>query len=124
MEAYHEEMSKKEISSFEDVINRVIQHPCKRFWVSEYRAANIISKMIKGERLENMSEIKREMFNEIYNRYLSSKSKYSTLIDAMFDIINSPAPKFYMSPVTATIYICKIKKSWYKSRMKKLHGLF
>lgn len=125
MEAYHEEMSKKEITSSEEAIQKVVLHPCPRFWVSEYRARNVISRMTKGDRLENMKPFKREMFEEIYKRFLEyPKTDEESLLDTMFEIVNSPAPKFYMSPVTATIYICKIKKSWYKSRMKKLHGLF
>jgi len=125
LQAYNNEMSKKDVRTSQEAISRAVLHPCDRFWVSEYQARNVMSVMIKGKKIDYMSKTKRAMFEEIYKRYKDYiEHNPCTIIDAMFDIVNSPAPQFYITPKRATDIICKIKKDYFKSRMKKLHGLF
>lgn len=51
-----------------ELFGRAVKRPCSRFWVSELRAAEVISKMLKGEMPENVVEQKRKMYNEILVR--------------------------------------------------------
>lgn len=48
--------------------------------------------------LETMRSTKREMFEEIYKRVVALKEKHPDwhLCQLVFEVVNSPAPKFYM----------------------------
>lgn len=95
----------------------VVNSPCSRFWVSEERATIVISDMLKGRPvLSNMHPLKREMFLEIYHRVLELRkdNRNTRLYNLVFDVVNSPAPKFYLQPRSAIQYIYKIKKGHYR----------
>lgn len=95
-----------------------VNSPCSRFWVSEERAAVVVSDLLKGRPvLETMRPLKREMFQEIFNRFLAiyESEPQRPLPDIVFEVVNSPAPKFYIEPRSAMEYIYKIKKGHYKS---------
>ena len=82
--------------AFEDAANA----PAPRFWVSESRAARIISMMLKGEDpTEGMYSEKREMYLEIYRRVLKMQAEEPDmpLGDIVFTVVNSRAPRFFMS---------------------------
>lgn len=74
--------------------------PAPRFWIGEARATRIISLMLKGEDiLDGMKTDKREMYREIYSRVmlLRKKNPGAPLGDLVFEVVNGPAPKSYMS---------------------------
>lgn len=79
--------------------------PAPRFWVSEARAAAVIGKMISGEVRpgcspeEDMFEQKSEMYREIYRRFMKIRLQQParTICDIIFEVVNSPAPKSYIS---------------------------
>lgn len=97
---------------------RIVNMPSARFWVSEERAAVVISQLLKGRpALLGMRKPKREMFEEVYRRYLDLRDKMppgTSPHDIICAVVNSPAPKFYMAPETATETIYKIKKGYYE----------
>lgn len=82
------------------VFAETAQTPASRFWVSAERAANVIYCLEKGDRvLDNMLDEKREMFLEIYRRYLEMRKVYrdATVIELVGEIVNQPAPRHYLS---------------------------
>jgi len=96
----------------------VVNMPCSRFWISEQRAAVVVSAILRGQPvLETMRPTKREMFLEIYRRTVAMRNTHPTmpLQDVIFAVVNSPAPKFYMMPLYARRIIYDTKK---KSRNK------
>lgn len=106
-----------------EVFEHIVNQPCRRFWVSEFRAAVVIARMLKGDTLKNMHYAKREMFQEIYNRviWLRSKNPEMSIYQMAAAVIRQPAPKFYLSPNSAKIMFYKAKKKWYAKKMQKLH---
>lgn len=85
--------------------------PAPRFWVSEIRALKIIRRLLKGEdALEGMNPEKREMYLEIFRRVKDYKQKYPEmpLGDIVFEVVNSPAPKSYLS-ISRTARIVKYR---------------
>lgn len=104
--------------AFEHIVNQ----PCRRFWVSEFRAAVVIARMLKGDSLKNMHSTKREMFQEIYNRVIRLKSKKPgmSVYQMVSTVIRQPAPKFYLSPGSAKIMFYKAKKKWYEKKKRRL----
>lgn len=126
MSVYHNLICGCEEIKLCELMERVVNSPSRRFWVSEERAAIVVSAMMKGDCLEGMSETKREMFTEIYRRVMDMKGSRSkmSLSEIIFDVIRQPAPKFYLTPGSAKVIIHKIKRKWYEERKRKLRHLF
>lgn len=125
MTAYHSLMEKAEYISMPDIYRSVAEQPSSRFWVSEERAAIVVSSMMKGNKLERMNPNKREMFCEIYRRCMSLKQQFPSMTpyELCFRVVRQPAPKFYLTPGSAKVIICKAKQKWYEERKRKLRHL-
>lgn len=126
MRAYHELIEQSTFICLPKIYKEVVNRPSSRFWVSEERAAIVISQMIKGYQLQDMRPTKREMFREIYRRAMRLRKEQPNLsvFDLAFKVVRQPAPKFYMSPGYAKIIIITAKRTWYEERKRKLRHLF
>ena len=69
-----------------------------------------------------MRPCKREMFHEIYKRVvrLRLQKPELSIYKLCFTVVNQPAEKFYMTPLSIRETIYKIKRDFYKERKKKL----
>ena len=121
MRAYHELIKSAQYILMPEIYRKVVNMPSRRFWISEGRAAIVISAMMKGDTLENMGPLKREMYNEIYSRVIKLREKKPDLpiIQLVEMVVEQPAPKFYLTPGSAKVLICKIRKEWYFRRTKR-----
>lgn len=126
MRVFHELIDSAQQVSLPQIYAEAVNRPSARFWVSEERAAIVISSMMKGDRLSSMRPSKREMFEEIYRRAMIIKNEkpYMSVYDIAFLVVRQPAPKFYMSPGYAKMVILNAKKKWYEERKRKLRHLF
>lgn len=126
IKTYNRLLEECDFISMPAIYNQVVEMPTTRFWVSEERAAIVIASMMKGKSIDNMQPNKREMFQEIYRRALLviERDKTLSLLDVAMQVVLQPAPKFYMTPGTAKVYITKAKKKWYEERKRKLRHLF
>lgn len=128
MAAYHKLMDEADCICMEKIYKDVVNLPASRFWVSEERAAIVISAMMRGERLKDIVKRrpKQEMFMEIYRRAMAIKKSNPSLsaYDLAFKVVRQPAPKFYMTPGYARLIIFLHKKQWYEERKRKLRHLF
>ena len=116
MEAFRRVLRNSSFIDIRKVSEEVANMGCSRFWVSEERAMVVINALIKGKNVTDcMSNSKREMFLEIYRRVLSliDKNDGRSLFEIVIDVVNSPAPKFYMTPRSAMETIYKIKRGFY-----------
>lgn len=117
--AFHKAINKRVFIDISEISSELVNMPCSRFWVSEERAMVVVAALIKGKPvLNSMRPTKREMFVEIYNRVLALKKQYpdTPLLELVVNVVNSPAPKFYMTPRSAMETIYKIKKGFYNNR--------
>lgn len=99
----------------------IVNSPAPRFWVSEERAAAVVSAIMRGKPvLDTMRPTKREMFYEIYCRVVALKELHPDwhLCELVFNVVNSPAPKFYMEVSSAIERIFKIRNGWYDRNLK------
>lgn len=114
MRAYREALSQSNGDSAADMYDKVAKMPAARFWVSEERAAIVISNMFKGRSIAQMRTNKREMYEEIYRRVCELKKKRpeESVYDLTFEVVSQPAPKFYLTAESARIIIHYIKKKW------------
>lgn len=112
MRVFHELIDSAQQVSLPQIYAEAVNRPSARFWVSEERAAIVISSMMKGDRLSSMRPSKREMFEEIYRRAMIIKNEkpYMSVYDIAFLVVRQPAPKFYMSPGYAKMVILNAKK--------------
>lgn len=77
MRAYDEYIQSCDYIRMPDVYNNIVNMPSRRFWVSDIRAALVISAMMRGEaRLDKMCASKREMYEEIYRRVAIMREKH------------------------------------------------
>lgn len=120
MRVYHEKLTEASIIVMPVIFQLVADSPASRFWVSEERAAIVISAMAAGKPMPRMRNNKREMFGEIYHRYLVMREDYpdKSVYELVAKIVNQPAPKFYLTPRTVGEFIYRIKNGWYDNQYR------
>jgi hypothetical protein len=106
----------------DDVYAHIVEMPTRRFWVSEIRAALVVARIGKGDKLLDMRPLKREMFFEIYRRYRAIKKEHPewSTTTICSKVITQPAPRFYLAPGSAKIMICKAREKWRQEKLRKL----
>ena len=115
MRIYHEIVSSVPFIIRSDVMELIAESPASRFWVSEERAGFVVKAMLAGRPLPRMRETKKEMFDEIFRRFLIEREKqpHASVPELISIVIHQPAPKFYLTPRTIGEFIHRIKKGWY-----------
>jgi hypothetical protein len=100
--------------------------PTSRFWVNEKIALDEMYYIRKHGCTSRTSETYREMFMEIYKRVceLRLRKPSMSLRDAVERIVQSPAPRFYLTPKSIKVVICKAKRRLLEERKRKLRFLF
>jgi hypothetical protein len=110
--------SYKHLLSITDVIvpteiyKQLVKMPSTRFWVSEWRASIVLSRMFSGDKLQNMQPTKRSMYQEIFRRakVILRKNPGMPMLYVAFEVVNSPAPRFFMTPGSACRIINRYKQ--------------
>lgn len=125
MRAYDEYISSCKYIRMTEVYNTIVNMPSRRFWVSDVRATKVIYQMLNGDLLQAMRPLKREMFQEIFRRVLELRNKRPelSLCNCCCIVIEQPAPKFYITPGSAKVMICKSRKKWIQEKLKRLRLL-
>ena len=121
MKAYRKAMHQTAHIRLNEICRTIADMPASRFWVSEERAAVVVAKMMKGESIDYMRPLKRSMFLEIYRRVteMMRDNPGMPICKCCLKVVNSPAPKFYMTPLSIRQTIFKIKSGWYNERLKR-----
>ena len=124
MRVYHEQLALANYIVMPEIFEKVAESPAKRFWVSEERAAVEISRMLIGKPFARMRPNKREMFEEIFRRYIDLRNKYpdKSHCELVSIVVHQPAPKFYFTPRTVGEFIYRIKKGWYDRDRQDIDG--
>ena len=104
------------------LLQRVVNSPSRRFWVSEERAFRIVSSMMRRGLPPHCPALKREMFEEIARRaeLLLKVHPDWPLSRRVYYVVNGRAPKFYISVKRAHAIICKERVRCEKERMLSL----
>lgn len=104
-----------------DVAAEISEMPAERFWVSEQRAAIVVSALLAGRDLPPYTRSpKRRMFMEIFSRFveLRRKREGESIISIVSEIVHSPAPSFYMSPRSVMDIVYKSLRRIRKSKTR------
>ncbi len=125
MRAYDEYIAACDCIRMPDVYATIVNMRSRRFWVSDTRATKVIYAMLRGMPPKGMRPLKREMFEEIHCRVvaLHQKRPELSLRDCCGIVVAQPAPKFYLSPGSAKIMVCKARKKWVQEKLKRLRLL-
>lgn len=110
---FREAIASESKISVEKAFRRTAEAPAPRFWVSEHRAAAVIGHILAGDDpLTGMYEEKREMYREIYERFLELRAlrPHETIYALVSEVVNSPAPRSYLSPQRAKSIIQSEKR--------------
>lgn len=116
LKAYREQVSTTRVVRLNEIGEKIVNSPSPRFWVSEERAAAVVSAIMRGKPvLKMMRPTKRAMFEEIHRRVVALKVQHPDwhLCRLVFEVVNSPAPKFYMEASSALERLFKIRNGWY-----------
>lgn len=126
MRAYDRYIAECDYVRMDEACGVIVNMPSRRFWVSEIRASLVVSAVIRGERvLESMRPLKREMYEEIHRRVLQMRQAYPqmSISELCSEVVQQPAPKFYMSPGSAKIMVYKSMKRWVREKWRRLRFL-
>lgn len=106
----------------DDVLSQAVNHPARRFWVSEERALRVVRAMKRGDRLPCGNALKREMYEEIFRRVgrLSAAHPHWPLSRLVWVVVNQEAPKFYLSLSSAHAIVLEERKRCRIETMRKL----
>lgn len=113
MRVFRDTIALREFIDIGEVSRAVVNTPCSRFWISEERALRVVNAIMKGfPILYGMRPSKREMFKEIYRRVtkMLRECPGMSVYRCVIKVVNSPAPKFYMTPGSAMTMIYKTRK--------------
>ncbi len=121
MRVYREKISEASIIVMPVIFELVAQSPSSRFWVSEERAAIVISAMAAGRPMPRMRKNKREMFEEIFRRFvvMHEQQPDKSVYELVALIVNQPAPKFYLTARTVGEFIYRIKNGRYENQYNR-----
>lgn len=99
----------------DEILSRVVNTPCSRFWVSDERASIVMSGIERGTaNLDSMIESRKEMFLEIYDRVKALRVNNPTmsLSELTSEVVKQPAPRFYLTAKSARTIIHRIRTQW------------
>lgn len=98
-----------------DIFELMTRQPAKRFYISEQRAYRLVYARCNGRDWpENMMPSRRRMMEEIFCRVQCRMARRpdASLADLVFEVVNEPAPSFYMTRGS-------IKTIFYDSRKRQ-----
>ena len=122
MKAYDSFIDNARYISMPQLYAAIVEMPTHRFWVSEIRATKVICSMLKGRPLRRMRPLRKEMFNEIFNRVKLMKQSHPrrSIRECCAIVVSQPAPKFYLTPGTAKVMICKARGDWQQQKIEQV----
>lgn len=125
LEVFNRELGTRLFESVKSVLERVVNMPSSRFWVSEERAFRVVSAMLRGKGDGGRCALRREMYEEIARRCeaLSESHPDWPLCVCVWHVVSHPAPKFYLSVESAQTIIAEARKQCIKERMQRLQRL-
>lgn len=100
LSAFIEELGSMESSAISDIWPRLSRREASRFYVSETRALSVLRHRRRTGRFPAMHSLRREMYEHLWQLYCQRKEREPWMPekDIVYEIVNSPAPNFYLTP--------------------------
>ena len=94
LKAYREQIDAAIFVRLNEIGEKIVNSPSPRFWVSEERAAAVVSAIMRGKPvLKTMRPTKREMFEEIHRRVVALKEQHPDLYARAIAIEDNARPR-------------------------------
>lgn len=110
---FRKSLAEQSVISARMAFQEAADSPTPRFWIGEARATRVIREMLKGKNpTEGMSKERKKMYDEILRRVVEMRlaNPEMNLGDAVFTVVNSPAPSSYLSWQRTKSLIEEVKK--------------
>lgn len=104
------------------LMDKVVNSPASRYWVSLERARSVMSRLDRGEALPRMKGQTIRFYMSLYSRYcLYRKEHPGTPSIRILEVVTQcPAPCFTLSPRVAGTIIYRMKKKCRKETIRRL----
>lgn len=88
-----------------EISKKAVNTACSRFWVSPTRAAIVLARMMKGDKLEDMMPTLRSMYEELLKRanVILQQQPDMPISEVSDIIVYQPADSFYIRPESAEV---------------------
>lgn len=113
----------KRTDSIAEIYRRVVNSKCSRYYVSEEEACENIYKLIHNQPTTVKGELRKQMYTDIafaalqrYKQHHETKS----LNECICEIVNEPAPGFYITYKTAKTILYYHRRNLRKLRTSKM----
>ena len=108
---FKEKFEKARQVNMSEIVAETVKSPAKRFYISDRRAQDVVTRLLEGESIDGMRPERKRMFMEIYNRCLERMQSGTAvpLVELVRDVIKQPAPEFYITTGSALVYLYGIK---------------
>ncbi len=109
--------------------DRMVNEPAPRYYVTPRQACQIISLMVRGDfsKVDMMQPLRREMYYSLFNvvQSLSEKREFigKSLSYIMKFAVVQPAPKFFLSPMRASIIRCFMRNGVFDADGKVIDAM-
>lgn len=104
LHAYHNSMKSlgciASYTSQETIISNAMKMGAPRFYTTFEKARRFVSLLERNRKLPLSNSNKIDMYNEIHRRYQECKKNGCIGYSVLENIINQPAPSFYMNATT------------------------
>lgn len=106
VDAFHKALKQNPGLPIHQVMEIACNSPAPRFYVSYHKAARLISMLERGLPLPINNANRLAMYKELHRRLIKSRGNNPKSYHLLREIINTPAPSFYMDTFTfeQTVY--------------------
>lgn len=112
--AFRDILRNPEVNDTKKIFEMVSKASAPRFFISEQRALNLLRSFRRtGSWPANMVPSRRAMMEEIHHRVHKhlEDNPGEALSNAVFTIVNSPAPSFYLTPGSTKTILYNLLKN-------------
>lgn len=120
---YQQVCEQQQHSTDMEAVRRSVQHEAPRFYVSDERAARVLSWIAGGDaRMERMVPKRREMFYEIYRRTMALRAQEPdcALVELVRRVVCGRAPEYYLTPQSGYMILRQMRRRRRIERMRQL----
>lgn len=113
-------ITSKDPANIQEIYERVAQSPASRFYVSEEEAMRNVRRLVAHKGACMLSPLRQALYTEIAFRALCRHEQTGHPLNrCVAEVVNEPAPRFYLTPMTIKYKICQYRRELREKRVEK-----
>lgn len=110
MRVFKEELMSPTVRNTREALRNIVDRKASRFYVSEMRVKDVLRHYRCHGCFPRMGSLRHSMFSELEKRYRQLRQVRPQLSedDAIYAVVNSEAPSFYLTPGSLRTIIYKL----------------